>query len=406
VVKRSASLLGDNNLITSLNGEFMRSNPHFFIFGYFGWFNVGDDAIGLSVVKELKCRYPDAIFTVTCNDPYFLENIHDSSISGDFKTIGFEPSKIMREIIKSDYFIITGGTHFHDEDGLNFGRFKVLFYFVMLTCFAKLSRRSPLLLGHGIGPLSSSWSKALVKVILYNSKIILVRDKDSFELVTSLGFGEKCVQGFDCTATLIEASPVLSGVTHPQSEQRIIGVSLLPIYSIYSNDVEKDASIVKSFARCLESVLLQDNSICLRLFAFRTGTRHSDVPILEALIKEIKVRPDAIELVQYTGNVSKFLTLLEECDFCIGMRYHASVFAYLLHKPQIILDYMGKCKSLGRDIAINEAAIVPITDILTSGFCDKIQAFLSNPDQYIANYPVHSAKMRTEMMFEKLEEGL
>ncbi len=384
----------------------MRSNPHFFIFGYFGWFNVGDDAIGLSVVKELKCRYPDATFTVTCNDRYFLDNIHDNSISGDLEIIGFETSKILREVIKSDYFIITGGTHFHDEDGLSFRRFKILLNFAMLTCFAGLSQRSPLLLGHGIGPLSSSWSKALVKVILYNSKIILVRDKDSFELVTSLGFGEKCVQGFDCTATFIEASPVLSGVTHPQSEQRIMGVSLLPVHSIYSNDIERDANIVKSFARCLESILLQDNSIYLRLFAFRTGTRHSDVPILEALIKEIKVRPDAIELIQYNGNVSKFLTLLEECDYCIGMRYHASVFAYLLHKPQIILDYMGKCKSLGRDIGINEAAIVSITDIFKSRFNDSIHSLMSNPDRYVANLSVRSAKMRTAKMFEKLGEEL
>ena len=384
----------------------MKSNPRFFIFGYFGWFNAGDDAIGLSVIKELKTRYPDATFAVTCNDRYFLENFRDSNISCDLEIIGFEILEIIREVIKSDYFVITGGTHFHDEDGLNYGRFKILLNFVMLTHFARLLRKSPLLLGHGIGPLSSSWSKALVKVILYNSKIILVRDEDSFELVTSLGFGEKCIQGFDCTATLIEASPVLSGVAHHQSEQRIIGVSLLSVYSIYSNDVEKDINIVKSLARCLESVLLNDNSIRLRLFAFRTGMRHSDVPPLEALMKNMNVRPDAIELVHYDGDVRNFLSSIEECDYCVGMRYHASVFAYLLHKPQIILDYMGKCKSLGRDIAIDEAAIVPITKILAPEFCGKIQSFLLNPDQYIANYPVHSAKMRTEKMFEKLEEEL
>jgi|LFRM01.1.fsa_nt_gb polysaccharide pyruvyl transferase WcaK-like protein len=384
----------------------MKSNPRFFIFGYFGWFNVGDDAIGLSVVKELKRRYPDATFTVTCNDPYFVENFHETNISRDVEIIGFEISKILREVVKSDYFIITGGTHFHDEGKLKFGRFKILLSFVMLTCYARISKKSPILFGHGIGPLSSSWSKVLVKVILYNSEKVFVRDEDSFELVTSLGFSEKCVQGFDCTATLIEASPVLSGVTHRQSEQRIIGVSLLPVYSIYSNDVEKDVSIVKSFARCLDSVLLNDNSICLRLFAFRTGTRHSDVPLLEALMKNINVRPNAIELVHYDGDVRNFLSSIEECDYCVGMRYHASVFAYLLHKPQIILDYMGKCKSLGRDIAIDETAIIPIADILKPGFCSKVQSFLSDSDRYIANLPVHSAKKRAEKMFEILGEKL
>jgi polysaccharide pyruvyl transferase WcaK-like protein len=378
----------------------MKLNPRFFIFGYFGWFNVGDDAIGLSIVKELKSRYSNATFITTCNNRYFLENFHGTNILQDVETIGFEISKILREII------IAGGTHFHDEGGLNFGRFKILFSFVMLTCFARLSRKSPLLLGHGIGPLSSSWSKALVKLILYNSQKVFVRDKDSFKLVTSLGFRGKCVQGFDCAATLVEASATLGEVTHHRPERRIIGISLLPVYSIYLDEVEKDTNIVKSFARCLESALLKDNSIYLRLFAFRTGMRHSDVPLLEVLMKDINVRPDAIELIHYDGDVNKFLSSIKACNYCIGMRYHASVFAYLLHKPQIILDYMGKCKSLGRDIAIDESAIIPIADILTPRFCDMIQSFLSNPKQYVANLPVHSAKMRAEKMFEKLGEKL
>jgi len=384
----------------------MKSNPIFFIFGYFGWFNIGDDAIGLSVIKELKHRYPKATFMVTCNDQYFVDNFQGIDISGDLETVGFGISSILREIIKSDYFIITGGTHFHDEDELKFRRFKILLSFVILTCYARLLGKSPLLLGHGIGPLSCLWSKTLVKVILYNSKKVFVRDGDSFALVASLGFSEKCVQGFDCTTTQIQTISTINGLSKRSYNQKIIGISLLPVYSIYSNDVERDANMVKSFAKCLESLLQKDNSINIRLYAFRTGTKHSDVTLLEALMKNLNVKLGAVELIQYDGNVTKFLNYMKECNFFIGMRYHASVFAYLLNKPQIILDYMGKCKSLAHDINIDDTAIIPISEIVNPEFCKKIESLLISPSKYLPNLPVSEAKMRAKEMFEKFGEEL
>lgn len=384
----------------------MTSNPRFFILGYFGWYNVGDDAIGLSVIKELKNRYPDAKLLVTCHDRYFLENFHGTNISQDLEIIGFNILKILRGIFKSRRLIITGGTHFHDEDGLFFTRLKILLSFILITTYARILHKPPLLLGHGIGPLYSSWSKALVKVILLNSKKIFVRDEDSFRLVTMLGFGDKCIQGFDCAILLIKEGSVLKEISDFHYNKKIIGISLLPVYGIYSNDLEKDIQIVKSFAKCLGTMLKKDNSINLRLFAFRAGTRHSDVPLLISLMNNINAHSDSIELVQYEGNIEKFLKSINGCDLSIGMRYHASVFAYFLHKPQIILDYMGKCKSLGRDIGINEMAIVPVSNILTPSFCSKIQSFISNPVHNMANLPIHSAKMRAVMMFDNLEEQL
>ena len=383
----------------------MKPNPRFFIFGYFGWFNAGDDAIGLSIVKELKKRYPDASFTITCNDRYYLDNFRESNISSDLKIIGFGALKILREVVKSDYFIIAGGTHFHDEGGLKFGRFKILLSFSILSAYARLVKKPPVLLGHGIGPLYSTWSQFLVRFILFNSKMAFVRDKDSVEVVTSLGFGSKCVHGFDCTASLIDVSSVNAvkkTSSQQQSEQRIIGISLLPTHSIYSDDVEKDVEVIKSFTKCIELIMENDCSINIRLFAFRTGVRDSDISLLQCLFNNVIIRQDAIEIVNYSGNVEKFLDSIEECDFFIGMRYHASLFAYLYRKPQVILDYMGKCSSFGKDVAIDETAIIPIADILIPGFCNRIQSRLSNPDQCFANLPVDSAKTRAANMFETL----
>jgi polysaccharide pyruvyl transferase WcaK-like protein len=43
-----------------------------FIFGYFGWHNAGDDAIGVAAIRELAKRKPFAEFLISVNGEYFL----------------------------------------------------------------------------------------------------------------------------------------------------------------------------------------------------------------------------------------------------------------------------------------------------------------------------------------------
>lgn len=384
----------------------MRPLSRFFIFGYFGWFNAGDDAIGVSVIREVLRRHPDAIITVTCNDSYFQNNFICNGGAGTVNLIGFDNISILRAILQSDYFIITGGTHFHDEDGLNLRRVKILGSFLALTCFARVLRRPPLLLGHGIGPLNSTWSRIIVKRILANSGKILVRDEDSFELVSRLGFGDTCRQGFDCSALLVKPDPRASGSPTPLRGNNRIGISLLPVFGIYSNNDREDQRIIQSMVKCMERILHHDDQVIIRLLAFRTGQRHSDLPVLKKFMEQLNVAPESLEISEYNGNILDFMKRVGECDYCIGMRYHASVFAYLLEKPQVIMDYMGKCTSLGRDIGIHHDGSILINELDEPWFCERIHSLLKIPDHFIARLPVGVAISRTENMFDALDEDL
>jgi polysaccharide pyruvyl transferase WcaK-like protein len=327
-------------------------------------------------------------------------------VRDNLQTVGFGISSILQAIRKSDVFIMTGGTHLHDEDGPSIRRIKVFLLYTLLASFGRLLGRAPLLFGHGLGPLSGSWSTMLARVILNNAERVFVRDRDSFVLAGSLGAGEKCVQGFDCSAALIKRRLALMGTESEKNDRMILGISLLPVHDIYSNDMGKDDDIVQSLAMCLKSIIRDDESIIVRLFAYRTGQRHSDLPLLADLQKNTHAQVDRIELVQYDGDIGGFLGSVEECSYCIGMRYHASVFAYLFNKPQIILDYMGKCRSLGKEIALNDTAIIPISHMVLPQFCNRVRSFLLEPGRYLADLPAGVAMMRTESMFDSLNDEL
>jgi len=372
--------------------NFFSKNIKFFIFGYFGWYNAGDDAIGVAILRELFKKYPQSEFRVTINEPYFLsENNFDKNI----QPIDFNIFSILKAIKDSDEFIIAGGTHFQDQDEFLIRKIKVFLFFSLIVACASIIKKSPLLLGHGIGPISTSWIKFLVKRILNNSRYIIVRDQGSYNFVKSLGFENKSCRGFDVSAILVDN---FNSVYNSDDKDKTLGVSLLPFYSIYSREGFKDDQVVNIFGKCINGILKRNSDIKFKLFAFRSGKHHSDEPIIMKLVSQLKEYSNRVTLVVYRGDLSHFLSEIRSCCAFIGMRYHSSLFAYLFNKPLIMIDYQEKCKGLAKDILISEDAILPLNTIDSSTLCEKMNDLLLNPFKYTAKMPVRDAVNRVKEM--------
>ncbi len=92
---------------------------------------------------------------------------------------------------------------------------------------------------------------------------------------------------------------------------------------------------------------------------------------------------------------------MEKCDYFIGMRYHSSLFAYLLKKPEIIIDYQEKCKSLANEILLPKNALIPLEDLELS-FCQEVNGMLKHPESYCAQLSIENAKNRVKKMYDYL----
>lgn len=365
-----------------------------FIFGYFGWYNSGDDAIGYSVLKEIFSNHPHVKFCFTAKNPYFAQYSQHFCPNARLKFIDFHFLAILQSIIQSDAFIITGGTHFHDEDHFLLRRFLLFVKFYGLVLFARIMGKKPIMLGHGVGPVSKWWSTFLLKRILANTQIIFVRDTDSKNVIDRLGFPQKCVLGFDCSAILFK------GYTSTKNqEKKVIGISLLPAYSIYSAIPDRDNDLIYQISQTLKSVLQKEPDLYIHLFAFRTGLVHSDIIILNDLKKLIEPFTDRIEIIEYNGDVCKFIGKIDTCDYFIGMRFHSSLFAYLLEKPQIVIDYMGKCRSLAKEIELFPDALIPLDSLDGDDLFMKTTSLIESPEHYIARKTSDTAIIRAKDMF-------
>ena len=365
----------------------------FFIFGYFGWNNMGDDSIGLAVLKELSSRYINSDFTITANADYFLSKNDLQHI----KQIKFDILSILWSIIKSDIFIIVGGTHFQDEDEYYIRRLKLNLFFYLVSFFARIFNKSPILFEHGVGHLKSKSSLILIKQILRNSKGIVLRDSKSFNIIKSLNTGIKSFKGFDVTSSLIKY------IDYNNRSNNVLGISVLPVYSIYSKTPEKDDLIVKGFSISIKRILKENKNIKIKLFEFRSGKIHSDGPILTEISNNLCEYSDRVKLISYNGNIINFLKELNECTRFLGMRYHSVLFSYLLNMPLISVEYMEKNEFLNYDINLPIDSVVKLDNFNSSMLYEKINKLLINPQDFTAKLPLNNALKYNEEGFNFLD---
>lgn len=374
-------------------------NIKIFIFGYFGWYNVGDDSIGLVIIKELFKRHPNLKLKATIKDSYFVSKNGLKNVD----IVNFNIISILKAINSSDEFIIAGGTHFQDEDQFLFRRLKINLFFLFISLYARLVGKSPILMGHGIGPISKTLTRRMIKIIFKNSKTIIVRDSESSRVVGKLGYSNKCNVTFDLGVGLSDT------FFKSFSEEKgfiTLGISMLPVYEIYSGDQKKDESLVREISQAIIELLKNNEKLEVKLFAFRSGAKHSDEKLLNKLSNFTNDYSTRVNCVKYKGNIPNFLTEMFKCDFFIGMRYHSLLFCYIQKKPFIAINYMKKCRYLTEEIQLPERAILNLNEVTNSIISKKINEMILDPDKYRAKYPVKNVLQLKKKSFDILDREI
>jgi len=158
--------------------------------GHYGSTNIGDFAIGLSIVQQLKKAKPNADVTFLSYNPkntvehmdvkanYLLPLGLRSLFRGIFKG---ELWKTLKVIKNCDKFILGGGGLFTDE--------KIFAVFLWgLHAFCAYRYKKPVyMIGQSVGPLKTKIGKWIVKKSFLKAKMIVVRDNNSKNLLNDLG---------------------------------------------------------------------------------------------------------------------------------------------------------------------------------------------------------------------------
>ena len=165
--------------------------------GYYGFDNLGDDALLACAIKKLKRKYPESSVTVIAHNPRRIE-----------AKLGIRAIRrenifaVLRLIQRADKLILGGGSILQNSSSMRSLRF-----YCALIRFAHRNGVEVELMANGLGPLKGKRAKKLAARALSLCASLSFRDGESAKLAKELGCDEKNITNEDDLSSLLEPSP-------------------------------------------------------------------------------------------------------------------------------------------------------------------------------------------------------
>lgn len=298
----------------------------FLLSGYYGFGNVGDEALLAVIVSQLKTRYPYAEIDVLSAKPD--ETAHELGIDA---TPRWDARAIRSAIAKADVVLSGGGGLLQNATSL-----RSLIYYAGILRTAQRAERKSMIFAQSIGPLDF-WGKRLVRDWCKGVNAATVRDARSKELLAGLLPGVRVEQTAD--PVFLYDAP---GEAIDLSEEGL-GEDSRP-YVIFS--VRKAAGIkdrMDDLARAADR-LAQNHGAHI---AFLPLGGASDAEVCTQIIRRCKT--PATLLPEY--DLARSAHAIRGAEAVIGMRLHALIFAARFGVPFLPIPYDPKVSALCEDLA-------------------------------------------------------
>ncbi len=330
----------------------INKNPHFFIGGYLGWDNLGDELILWQIVKDLKNLAPECEITVWTQNPQFTHQWVKT------KTIEYSNVKELFKTIKESitHVIVGGGGLIQDYFSLSlqemFSEFKPRPENYLLPALAGKYYGKPVFFwSQGLGPLHSEEGQRFAKLFLALADSGTFRDQESYLLADRLigPYHNFYIDADPVTSINLDSLLNKFGLDIGNADRSnyldsnrplIIGVNIRPFMKL-------EDTAIRMIHDIIQKILAITNRKIIILpipFDFR-----EDTTILKSIANvinfpNITIDNSSIEKPSFKNTLMNIL----RCNLFIGMRLHSIILAWKLNIPVIGLSYDPKVSNFCR----------------------------------------------------------
>ncbi|WP_317853994.1 polysaccharide pyruvyl transferase CsaB [Chakrabartyella piscis] len=290
--------------------------------GYYGFNNTGDEAIMISMHKNIQNLGDNYNITVLSNKP---EETRDKY--GIEAVYRFGVKDVFHAVKNCDVLLSGGGSLLQDSTST-----RSLMYYLSITAMAKMMGKKVMLYANGIGPVSGKRNRRFVKQVVNKADLITLREENSYEELLSMGV--------DAKKCFVTADPVFTMEAVPREEAvdllRKEGIPMdkkLVVVSV--RNWKGMGKFIGRFAKLCDLIVKKYD----RTIVFLAMQVPNDIHVSEQ-VKE-KMKEDAYIL---QGHYSPYqvMGIISLADFILSMRLHTLIFAASQKIPLIGFVYDPK----------------------------------------------------------------
>jgi polysaccharide pyruvyl transferase CsaB len=298
--------------------------------GYFGSGNIGDDAILLGLVQGLGNTQHNV--EVLSGSPEETNRLYGLRASHRR-----EMDQVKDAMDRCDALVFPGGSIFQDVTSV--GSVK---YYADLVKLAKAKKKRVILLGQGVGPLTSFFGKRMAANAFNMADVIAVRDPQSAATLKELGV--KLQPRITADSAFLLPPP-------PENDnQQGFNVGNMKSVGISVRPHGKDKSVIKLFGE-LTRLLFQNNFMPVLIEL----DRHADGPLILEIAKQQGGKiPDLRKLTTPMALQQR----LARMDALIAMRLHAGILAATVGLPPLMVSYDPKVTAFAQLLDVGTAPSV------------------------------------------------
>ncbi|MEB3328650.1 MAG: polysaccharide pyruvyl transferase CsaB [Candidatus Sericytochromatia bacterium] len=300
--------------------------------GYFGFDNLGDEAILTALAELLAEQAPEAKLVALSADPPATRRLGIEAISR------LDLPAIWTEMRRASLFVSGGGSLLQDVTGPG-----SVPYYLGLLALARLAGTPAMMLGQGVGPLQRASSRQLVGAVVSRLQAVTVRDDASAALLEACGVRASAIE--------VTADPVLAlkpastavvdrvwddlGLT---AARPVLAVSLRPWRTWTEQGLKSLSAVLGQLAGEWDAQVL--------LLPFH---RPDDRWLLDELAQCLDARPVAQRpttvMAEAALSPAEMMGVLQRVDMVVGMRLHALIMAAAAGTPCVAVVYDPKVEA-------------------------------------------------------------
>lgn len=306
--------------------------PRILISGYYGFQNIGDEAILHAILLALRAAVPNLEVTVLSKDP-----VYTAGQFGVHSVVRDDLRQVLRCLKEADLLVSGGGGLLQDVTGP-----KSIIYYLGLAAIARLLGKPVFFYAQGFGPVNTALGKNMVRVVSNRVNAITVRDTDSKEELAALGVTRPPIE--------VTADPVLGldpSLVDPARGKDILsslGLDGSPVAGISVRPWKNANNYIKVLAQAADDLVTLGWQVLL-------VPMH--LPVDLECCRQVKdCMSGPAFLLEKSSDYMDILSLAANLDLAIGMRLHFLIFSSLFGVPMVGIPYDPKINRFLQSIGL------------------------------------------------------